>query len=73
LAVAYAVYAAYGAVVLLTSPGDSLNAFVTNWLYQLLIAGAVAIAAVRAILVEEGRLAWSVIAVAVACTSFAEL
>ena len=73
LAVAYAIYAAYAAVVLLTAPGDPLNAFVTDWLYQLLIAGSVAIAAARAILVQQDRLAWSVIAVALACSSFAEL
>ena len=72
-ATAYAVYALYAVVVLLTSPGDPLNGFVTDWLYQGLIAGAAVLAATRAVLVERDRLAWSVIAAALACTSFAEL
>ena len=73
MATAYAVYAVYALVVLLTSPGDALNGFVTDWLYQGLIAGAVVIAAARAVHVEQDRLAWSVIAAALASTSFAEL
>jgi len=73
LATAYVVYVAYALVVLLTSPGDALNHIVTNWLYQGLIAGAVVIAAARAVHVEQDRLAWSVIAAALASTSFAEL
>jgi diguanylate cyclase (GGDEF)-like protein len=73
LATAYAVYAVYALVVLLTSPGDALNSLVTDWLYQGLIAAAVVIAAARAVHVEQDRLAWSVIAAALASTSFAEL
>jgi diguanylate cyclase (GGDEF)-like protein len=67
------VFVVYAAIVLLTSPGDALNAFVTDWLYQGLIATAAVIAAARAVHVAEDRLAWSVIAAALACTSFAEL
>ncbi|HET6682528.1 MAG TPA: diguanylate cyclase [Gaiella sp.] len=73
LATVYAVFVVYAAIVLLTSPGDALNAFVTDWLYQGLIATAAVIAAARAVHVAEDRLAWSVIAAALACTSFAEL
>ena len=73
LAAVYAVFAVYAAIVLLTSPGDALNTFATDWLYQALIAAAAAIAAARAIHVEQDRLAWSVIAAALASTSIAEL
>ncbi|HEY1316390.1 MAG TPA: diguanylate cyclase [Gaiella sp.] len=69
----YAVFVAYAAIVLLTSPGDALNTLVTDWLYQALIAAAVVIAAARAIHVRQDRVAWSVIAAALASTSFAEL
>jgi diguanylate cyclase (GGDEF)-like protein len=68
-----AAYVAYASVVLLTTPDDALNDFVTGWLYEGLIAGSVAIAGARAILVAEDRLAWSVITLALACTSFAEI
>jgi diguanylate cyclase (GGDEF)-like protein len=73
LAFAFAIYAVYAAVVLLTTPDSELNDFVTRWLYQGLIAGAVVIAAARAVLVARDRLAWSVIALALLCTSLAEL
>jgi diguanylate cyclase (GGDEF)-like protein len=73
LATAAVAFAVYATVVLVTSPGEPLNAFVTRWLYQGLIAGAVAIAAARAVLVARDRLAWSVIALSLASTSFAEL
>jgi diguanylate cyclase (GGDEF)-like protein len=73
LASAAVAFAVYATVVLVTSPGEPLNAFVTRWLYQGLIAGAVAIAAARAVLVARDRLAWSVIALSLASTSFAEL
>ena len=73
LASAAAVFAVYATIVLVTSPGEPLNVFVTRWVYQGLIAGAVGIAAARAVLVARDRLAWSVIALALACTSFAEL
>ena len=73
LAAVYAVFAVYAAIVLLTSPGDALNSFVTDWLYQGLIAAAAVIAAARAVHVEQDRLAWSVIAAALASTSLAEL
>ena len=73
LAAVYAVFAVYAAIVLLTSPGDALNTFATDWLYQALIAAAAVIAAARAIHVEQDRLAWSVIAAALASTSIAEL
>ena len=62
LGFSFAVYAVYALVVLLTSPGDALNGCVTDWLYQGLFAGAVVIAAARAVHVEQDRLAWSVIA-----------
>jgi hypothetical protein len=57
LAFAFAIYAVYAAVVLLTTPDSELNDFVTRWLYQGLIAGAVVIAAARAVLVARDRLA----------------
>ena len=73
LALAFAVFALYASVVLLTSPGDGLNRFVTAWLYQGVIAASVVFVAARAVLVEKDRLAWAVIALALAATSFAEL
>jgi diguanylate cyclase (GGDEF)-like protein len=73
LASAFGVYAVYAIVVFATSPGDALNAVVTDWLYQGLIAAAVVVAGARALLVEEERAAWCVIAVSLACTSGAEL
>jgi diguanylate cyclase (GGDEF)-like protein len=72
-ATAFAVFAAYAVVILLTSPESELNAFVTRWLYQGLIAGSVLIAGARAVLVVRDRLAWSVMALALACTSFGEI
>jgi diguanylate cyclase (GGDEF)-like protein len=73
LAFAFAVFALYALVVLLTSPDDGLNRFVTAWLYQGLIAGSVLVVAARAVLVEKDRVAWAVIGLALASTSFAEL
>ena len=73
LSCAFAVFAVYAAVVLLTTPEHGLNIFVTRWLYQGLILASVAIAAARAVLVTRDRLAWIVIALALASNSFAEL
>jgi two-component system, cell cycle response regulator len=73
LALAVAVFAFYAITILLTSPDDGLNRFVTAWLYQGLIAGSVVIAAARAVVDPRERVAWAVIASALASTSFAEL
>ena len=73
LSFAFAVFAVYAAVVLLTTPDHGLNVFVTRWLYQGLILASVAIAGARALLVERHRLAWSIITLALASTAFAEI
>ena len=72
LALAF-VFAAYAVVVLTTSPGSGPNDFVTLWLYQGLIAVSALVAAARAVLVPKDRVAWGVIALGLASTSFAEL
>jgi two-component system cell cycle response regulator len=73
LATAFVAFAVYAAVILLTPPESELNAFFTAWFYQGLIVASVALAGTRAVLVRRDRLAWSVITVSLACTSFAEL
>ncbi len=73
LAVAFACFAAYACVILLSSPESDVNAFFTLWLYQGLILLSVVIAGARAVLVKKDRLAWTVVAISLACTSFAEL
>jgi len=73
LASSFAVFAVYATVILLTTPSGGLNVFATGWLYQGLIAGAALIAAARAAVVARERLAWALIALSLACTSFAEL
>ena len=73
LAVAGIGLAVYTVAILASAPGDDLNTFANNWLYQGLIAFSVVIAASRAVFVKQDRLAWSVIAISLACTSFAEL
>ena len=57
----------------LTEADSSVGRLVDNWLYNALIATSFALAAARAIFVREDRLAWSVLALALACTSFAEI
>jgi diguanylate cyclase (GGDEF)-like protein len=73
LAIAGVGFAVYAVMTLQTDPGDDLNRFASNWLYQGLIVFSVVIAASRAVLVSRDRLAWSVIALSLACTSFAEI
>jgi two-component system, cell cycle response regulator len=72
-AVALVGFVVYATVILLTTPESALNAFFTLWFYQGLIVLSVVIAGVRALTVRRDRLAWSVIASALACTSFAEI
>jgi two-component system, cell cycle response regulator len=73
LAVAGVGFAAYTALILATGPGDDTNTFANNWLYEGLIAFSVLIAASRVVLVPRDRFAWLVVALSLACTSFAEL
>jgi two-component system cell cycle response regulator len=73
LAIAFACFAAYTIVILLTEPGDDLNSFFTLWLYQGLTLVAALIAGARALLVRRDRLAWAFIAGALVCNSFAEI
>jgi two-component system cell cycle response regulator len=63
----------YGVVLLLTSPGTPVNAFFTLWVYQGLIILSVVVAGARAIMVRRDRMAWSVLTLSLASTSFAEL
>jgi two-component system cell cycle response regulator len=63
----------YAVVLLVTSPGDPVNSFFNLWVYQGLILLSVLIAASRAVLVQRGRWPWAIIALSLACTSFAEI
>jgi two-component system, cell cycle response regulator len=73
LAIAFVCFAAYTAVIWLTEPGDDLNAFFSRWFYQGLILFSALLAGARALFVSRDRLAWAVIATALACNSFAEV
>jgi two-component system cell cycle response regulator len=73
LAAAFATFAVYATVIVLTTPESDVNAFFTGWFYQGLILASVGFAGARAVLVRADRLAWSVITLALACNSFAEL
>ncbi len=73
LAIAFACFAVYTVVILLTEPGDELNAFFTRWLYQGLILAAALLAGARVLLIARDRLAWAFIAAALLCNSFAEI
>jgi two-component system cell cycle response regulator len=63
----------YAVVLLVTGPGDPVNSFFNLWVYQGLILLSVLIAASRAVLVQRGRWPWAIIALSLACTSFAEI
>jgi diguanylate cyclase (GGDEF)-like protein len=73
LAFAAAAFGLYAVVILLTTPGDPLNAFATRWVYTGLFVVAFAIVAARAVLISAERLAWSVIALSLGAWSFAEI
>jgi diguanylate cyclase (GGDEF)-like protein len=63
----------YFAVLLSAGPGTPLNDFVTRWIYQGLIVLSVVIAGARAVTVKRDRVAWTILALSLACTSFAEI
>ena len=72
-AIAVAGVAAFGLVLVTTSPGDGLNSFFDLWVYLGLVLLSVAIVARRARTVENDRTAWVVITAAMASTAFAEV
>jgi len=73
LVIAFVCLAAYTVVILLTEPGSELNAFFSRWFYQGLILFSALIATVRTIVVKQDRLAWGLISLGLACSSFAEI
>jgi diguanylate cyclase (GGDEF)-like protein len=73
LAIAFASFAVYAAVILLTEPGTAANEFFTLWFYQGLTAAAAVIASLRAVLVRKERLAWTLISLALVSWSFGEI
>ena len=73
LALAFACFAVYTAVILLSAPETGLNQFFTLWLYQGLSLFAAVFVAVRAVMIRRDRVAWAAVALALACSSFAEL
>ena len=73
LTVAFAICGVYFVGLLVPSPGPVLHEIVDIWLYHGLFVVAVVIAAARPLLVARDRLAWSLIALALACTAFGEL
>jgi two-component system cell cycle response regulator len=73
LTVAFAICGVYFVGLLVPDPGPTLERIVDVWLYHALFLIAVAIAASRPLLVARDRLAWSLIALALASTAFGEL
>ena len=73
LVIAFVCLAAYTVVILLTEPGSELSAFFSRWFYQGLILFSALIATVRTIVVKQDRLAWGLISLGLACSSFAEI
>jgi two-component system, cell cycle response regulator len=73
LAFAFCTYLVYAAVIVLTSPGGSVNEFIADWVYVGLFVLSVAIAGARAVLIPMDRLAWSLITVSLAAWCFAEI
>ncbi len=71
--VALAGFGVYAVAILLTTPGDGVNAFFTLWFYQGLILLAAVLAWTRVVTLSDERLAWGFIALSLSCTSFAEL
>ena len=66
-------FGAYAVAILFSSPGEGVNDFFTLWFYQGLILLSVLIAGARVVIVPQERLAWGLITLSLACTSFAEL
>lgn len=60
-------------VGLVVTDGGAAATLVDVWLYNGLFVVAFALTVARAALVAEDRLAWSIIAVGLACTAFAEI
>ena len=73
MTVAFAICGVYFVGLLVPDPGPTLERIVDVWLYHALFLIAVAIAASRPLLVARDRLAWSLIALALASTAFGEL
>jgi diguanylate cyclase (GGDEF)-like protein len=73
LAFAFACFAVYTGVILLSTPESELNAFFTRWFYQGLILASVVFTGARAIAIKRDRVAWALIALSLACWSFAEI
>jgi diguanylate cyclase (GGDEF)-like protein len=70
---AVAAFACYVVGLVAAPSGSGVAELVDNWFYAALFVAAVAVVAARAFLVADDRLAWSVLALALACTAFAEV
>ena len=73
LTIAFAICGVYLVGLLVPNPGPTLDRIVNVWLYNGLFVAAVVIAAARPILVRRERLAWTLIALALAATTFGEI
>jgi diguanylate cyclase (GGDEF)-like protein len=62
----------YLGVLLVTDPGDGVNAFFSVWIYQGLLMLSVVVAGSRALLRRRDRLAWSVVTLSLACWAFGD-
>jgi two-component system cell cycle response regulator len=67
------VLAVYAVVLVVTDPGNGVNAFFSVWIYQGLLVVSVVIAGARAVFDRRDRLAWSVVTVSLACWAFGDL
>jgi len=73
LAFAFCTYLVYAAVIVLASPGGTVNEFIADWVYVGLFGLAVAIAGARAVLIRKDRVAWCVITLSLASWCYAEI
>ena len=71
--VAAAAFACYLVDLAAAPSGSRVAELVDNWFYVGLFIVAVVLVGARAVLVADDRLAWSILALALACTGFAEV
>ena len=70
---AAAAFACYLVGLAAAPSGSRVAELVDNWFYVGLFIVAVVLVGARAVLVADDRLAWSILALALACTGFAEV
>jgi diguanylate cyclase (GGDEF)-like protein len=73
LGCAFAAWAIYASIVLLTRPESAINAAMTDWAYTALFVVSVVIAGARAWFVRADRLAWTMITVSLGAWCAAEI